>query len=215
MLRPASRPAHHSPWLPPVAFINSDRGDPSHTTTTGSWIGVDLEVRPPVAFINSDRGKPPLTPPPLGSGSKNSEYLLEVHDRMKMRAAMLRRCSSRMTNEGPGCSHDMGVVTRMLVYDQDEVRRSRALPSFLDANSVERVAIDVCTGQGEERHPKDRFALSVTKNAATTIPQVSSVVRRFSALRCRKASQGVNSEAQFLGSDPCWQRWGYGHRRLG
>ena len=58
MLRLASRPAHHSPWLPPVAFINSDRGDPSHTTTTGSWIGVDLEVRPPVAFINSDRGNP-------------------------------------------------------------------------------------------------------------------------------------------------------------
>ena len=86
-LRPASRTAHHSPWLPPVAFINSDRGDPSHTTTTGSWIGVDLEVRPPVAFINSDRGKPPLTPPPLGSGSKN---LLEVHDRMKTRASMMR-----------------------------------------------------------------------------------------------------------------------------
>ena len=25
------------------------------------------------------------------------------------------------------------------------------LPSFLDANSVERIAIDVCTAQGEER----------------------------------------------------------------
>ena len=44
MLRPASRPAHHSPWLPPVAFINSNQGDPSHATITGSWIGVDLEV---------------------------------------------------------------------------------------------------------------------------------------------------------------------------
>ena len=58
----------------------------------------------------------------------------------------------------------------MLIYDQDEVRRSRALLSFLDANSVERVAIDVCTNQGEERHPKDyQFALSVTENTATTI----------------------------------------------
>ena len=56
---------------------------------------------------------------------------------------------------------------RMLIYDQDEVCKSRALPSFLDANFVERVAIDVCIGQGEERHPKD---LSVTKNAATIIP---------------------------------------------
>ena len=39
------------------------------------------------------------------------------------------------------------------------------LHSFLDANSVERVAIDVCTAQGEGRHPKDRFALSVTEKA--------------------------------------------------
>ena len=51
----------------------------------------------------------------------------------------------------------------------DEVRRSRALPSFLDANSIERVAIDVCTGQGVEQHPKDRFVLSVTEKAASTI----------------------------------------------
>ena len=67
-----------------------------------------------------------------------------------------------MTNEGPGCSHDMGVVTRMLlsmmIWCQDEVRRSRALPSFLDANSIEHVAIDVW------------FALSVTKKAAITTP---------------------------------------------
>ena len=88
-LRLASRTAYHSPWLSPVAFINSDRGDPSHTTTTGSWIGVDLEVGPPVAFINSAQGKPPLTPPPLGSGSKNSEHLLEVHDRIKTRVSMI------------------------------------------------------------------------------------------------------------------------------
>ena len=98
-LRPASRTAHHSLWLPPVAFINSDRG------------------------------KPPLTPPPLGFGSKNSKHLLEVHNRMKTRAVMLRRYSSRMTNEGPRCSHDMRVMTRMMVsmmtWCQDEVRRSR------------------------------------------------------------------------------------------
>ena len=54
---------------------------------------------------------------------------------------------------------------------QDEVCRSRVLLSFLDANSVERVAIDVYTGQGKERQIRDYwFALSVTKKAATTIP---------------------------------------------
>ena len=36
------------------------------------------------------------------------------------------------------------------------------LPSFLDANSVERVTIDVCTGQGEERHPKDYFRTNIS-----------------------------------------------------
>ena len=54
-----------------------------------------------MAFINSDRGKPPLTPPPLGSGSKNSEHLLEVHDRIKTRASMMK---------GPGCSPDVEVT---------------------------------------------------------------------------------------------------------
>ena len=33
-----------SEWLPPVTFINSDRGNSSHATTTGSGSGVDLEV---------------------------------------------------------------------------------------------------------------------------------------------------------------------------
>ena len=84
-----------------MAFINSNQGDPSHTTTTRSWIGVDLEVRPLVAFINSDRGKASLTPPPLGSGSKNSEHLLEVYDRIRTRASMMK---------GPGCSPDVEVT---------------------------------------------------------------------------------------------------------
>ena len=38
---------------------------------------------------------------------------------------------------------------------QDKVRRSQALPSFLGANSVEHVAINVCTAQSEEKHIKD------------------------------------------------------------
>ena len=81
MLRPASRTAHHSPWLPPVVLINSDRGDPSHPTTTGSWIGVDLEVVVRVGL---------------------QSILLEAHARflglLKMRAAMMRR---------PGYGHDL------------------------------------------------------------------------------------------------------------
>ena len=44
MLHPASHPAYYLPWLPPVAFINSNWGNPSHATTTGFQIGVNLEV---------------------------------------------------------------------------------------------------------------------------------------------------------------------------
>ena len=44
MLRPASRPAHHSPWLLPVTFIIAIEETPSHATTTGIGIGVDLKV---------------------------------------------------------------------------------------------------------------------------------------------------------------------------
>ena len=43
MLHPASHPAHHSPWLPPVAFINNDQGYFFHITITKIYIGVDLE----------------------------------------------------------------------------------------------------------------------------------------------------------------------------
>ena len=54
---------------------------------------------------------------------------------------------------------------------QDEVCRPWALPSFLDANYVEYVAINVYIDQDEKRHIKDyQFALSVIKKAATTIP---------------------------------------------
>ena len=79
-----------------------------------------------------------------------------------------------VTDGRPRRGHGLKVVIMRICLDdlmsKDEICRSRALLSFLDANSVERLAIDVCTGQGEERHPKDRFALSVTKKAATTIP---------------------------------------------
>ena len=64
ILRPVSRPAHHSSWLLLVVFINSNQGDPfyaittvfqwlsliaievtpSYAITTGIGIGVDLEV---------------------------------------------------------------------------------------------------------------------------------------------------------------------------
>ena len=79
-----------------------------------------------------------------------------------------------ITDGRPGSGHDVEVMmTRMYLDDlisKDEICRSRALPPFLDANSVEHVAIDVCTGQGEQKHSKDRFALSVIEKAATTIP---------------------------------------------
>ena len=35
---------------------------------------------------------------------------------------MMGRCSSRMTNEGPGYSHDMEVMTRMMVSMMTDVR---------------------------------------------------------------------------------------------
>ena len=44
------------------------------------------------------------------------------------------------------------------------------IASLFDANSVERVAVDVCTAQGEEKYIKDRSVLSVTEKAATTTP---------------------------------------------
>ena len=53
-----------------------------------------------MAFINSDRGKPSFTPPPLGSGSKNSEHLLEVYDRIKTFASMMK---------GLGCGPDVDI----------------------------------------------------------------------------------------------------------
>ena len=80
-----------SEWLPPMAFINSGRGYSSHATTTGSGSGVDLEV----VFL-------------VGLQST----LLEAHARslgsLKTRAAMMRRCSSvEVTDERPGCGHDL------------------------------------------------------------------------------------------------------------
>ena len=47
----------------------------------------------------------------LGSGSKNSKHLLEVHDKMKTRALMMKKpgCSPdvEVTNRRPGCDHDL------------------------------------------------------------------------------------------------------------
>ena len=95
-----------------------------------------------------------------------------------MHAAMIKgpRCSPdvEITDGRPECGHGLEVViTRMCLNDlmsKDEICRSWASLSFLDANSVERIAIDICTSQSEERHRKNRFALCVTKKAATTIP---------------------------------------------
>ena len=61
----------------------------------------------------------------------------------------------------PGCGHGLEVViTRTCLDDpisKDEICRSRALLSFLDANSVERVAIDfLCSDV--ENYPKERLA---------------------------------------------------------
>ena len=119
MLRPASHPAHHSPWLPPVAFINSDRGGPSHATTTGSWIGVDLEVSSQwlslIAIednLLSRHHHWNLKVVFLGD-------LPKVHDRRKTRATIMGRSGCRrsadVTNEQPRCSHDIGMMTRILV----------------------------------------------------------------------------------------------------
>ena len=130
MLRPASRPVHHSLWLPAVAFINSDWGNPlsryhhwlpmafinsdwgnplsryHYWNQDRRWSGSNLSV----AFINSNQGKPPLTPPLLGSESKNSKHLLEVHDRIQTRVLMMK---------GPGCNPDMEITDRRLGCDPD------------------------------------------------------------------------------------------------
>ena len=79
--------------------------NPSHTTTTGSWIGVDLEVRPLVAFINSDRGKPL---------SRHHHWDLEVRtpstcSRSTIGWRRVLRWWRRL-----GRSHNMGRVTRIL-----------------------------------------------------------------------------------------------------
>ena len=36
------------------------------------------------------------------------------------------------------------------------------LPSFLDANSIERIAIDICISQDEERHFKNYFQTNIS-----------------------------------------------------
>ena len=59
----------------------------------------------------------------------------------------------------------MGMVTRilksMMLWCKDEVCGSWALPCFLDANSVERVAISFLYSN-VERHPKDYFRPNVS-----------------------------------------------------
>ena len=74
-----------------MAFINSGQEYSSHATTTGSGSGVDHEV---VFFV----------------GLQNT--LLKAHARslgsLRTRAAMMRRCSSvGVTDERPGCGHDL------------------------------------------------------------------------------------------------------------
>ena len=47
------------------------------------------------------------------------------------------------------------------LMSKDEIRRSWALPSFLDANSVERVAIEfLCSNV--KRYPKDYFRTNIS-----------------------------------------------------
>ena len=93
MLCPASRPAHHFTcgslqWLSLIAIeVNH-----SHATTTGFGPGIDLGV----VFLVWAQGS------------------CWVFCRWTMHAAIMRRCSSCMTNERPGCSHDMGMVVRIL-----------------------------------------------------------------------------------------------------
>ena len=74
-----------------MVFINSGRGYFSHAIIIGSGSGVDLEVVFLVSLQNT---------------------LLEAHARslgsLKTRAATMRRCSSvEVTDERPGCGHDL------------------------------------------------------------------------------------------------------------
>ena len=60
-----------------------------------------------------------------------------------------------------------------MTWCQDEVRRSRVLPSFLDANFVERVAIEVCTAHfstnisHQECLFKESYAIGLTRRAGS------------------------------------------------
>ena len=144
-----------------MAFINSNRGDLSHTTTTGSWIGVDLEV---VFFVGFQ------------------STWLEAH--------------IRFLDDGwcvPWWWEDVVVVWQMrdldvlmtwkwwwrgcvlITWCPDEVRRSRLLSSFLDANSVEYVAIDICTVyfptniSHQECFFKEFYAISLTQRPSSLV----------------------------------------------
>ena len=79
-----------------------------------------------------------------------------------MHAVAMKRCSS--VDERPGCGHDVEVVMTLMCLDDlmskmRFVGHGHCLPY---ANSVERIAIDVCTSQGEERHPKDYFRTNIS-----------------------------------------------------
>ena len=74
---------------------------------------------------------------------------------------MIRRFSS--VDERSGFGHDVELVMiRMCLDIQDEICKSRVLLFFLDANVIERVAINVCNSQGKEKHPKDYFQTNIS-----------------------------------------------------
>ena len=109
MLHPASRPAHHLPWLPSMAFINSNRGNllsrHYHWNRDRCWSGSNL----PVAFINSNWGKPPLTLPPLESRSSYPRRLPSTCPRSTIGRKRMLQWWRRL-----GRSHDIRIVTRIL-----------------------------------------------------------------------------------------------------
>ena len=75
-------------------------------------------------------------------------------------------------NGRPGYGHGLEVViTRMCLNNlmsKDEILKLQVLPSFLDANSVERVAIEfLCSDI--ERHPKDRRPSFLAKVECMTL----------------------------------------------
>ena len=137
-----------------MVFPYNNQGNSFHATIIGSKIGVDLEV----VFLKSLQST-------LLKANAKSLGLLKTY------AAMMRRprCSSvKITDDRPGCGHDVEVVMMRMCLD-DLLSKMRfvgheprlcdwshsakvmwligfmtmilQLPSFLDANSIEHVVV--------------------------------------------------------------------------